>query len=81
MRKHQRTVRIEFTRWGMELTIMELVIRLVAGDVFLRVPMVGQLVWNQCGLSVDRWTERRRGSVWADVKDEASLASNTVFRY
>ena len=56
-------MRIEFTNWGMELTIMDLVIRLVAGDVFLRVPMVGQLTWNQCGLSVDRWADAKDDSV------------------
>ncbi|MDN3520823.1 hypothetical protein [Halomonas ramblicola] len=52
-------MRIEFTRRGMELTIMGLVVRLVAGDVFLRVPMVGLLAWNQCGLFMDRWADAK----------------------
>ncbi|GHE22828.1 hypothetical protein GCM10017767_33490 [Halomonas urumqiensis] len=56
-------MRIELTRRGMELTIMGLKVRLVAGDVFLRVPMVGQLAWNQCGLSMDRWADSKHDPV------------------
>ncbi|WP_146612976.1 hypothetical protein [Halomonas sp. SL1] len=56
-------MRIELTRWGMELAIMGLIVRLVAGDVFLRVPMVGLLAWNQCGLSLDRWSDAKHEPV------------------
>lgn len=43
--------------------IMGLIVRLVAGDVFLRVPMVGLLAWNQCGLSLDRWADAKHDPV------------------
>lgn len=52
-------MRIEFTCWGTELAIMGL----VAGDVFLRVPIVGLLAWNQCGLSLDRWADAKHDPV------------------
>lgn len=50
-------MRIELVRWGVELEAMGLVIRLVQGDNFLRVPKVGQLAWNQCGLFADSWKD------------------------
>ncbi len=56
-------MRIEFTRWGMEFSIMGLIVRLVVGDVFLRVPMVGLLAWNQCGLTLDRWADAKHDPV------------------
>ncbi|SHL15351.1 hypothetical protein SAMN05192556_108116 [Halomonas caseinilytica] len=56
-------MRIEFTRWGMEFAIMGLIVRLVVGDVFLRVPMVGLLAWNQCGLTLDRWADAKHDPV------------------
>lgn len=56
-------MRIEFARWGIELAIMGLIVRLVAGDVFLRMPMVGLLAWNQCGLSPDRWADAKHERV------------------
>lgn len=52
-------MRIEFTFWDIELAIKGLIIRLVAGDVFLRMPMVGLLAWNQCGLSLRRWADAK----------------------
>jgi hypothetical protein len=56
-------MRIVFTRWGIELAIMGLIVRLVAGDVFLRVPMVGLLAWNQCGLFLDSWADAKHEPV------------------
>ncbi|ATJ82024.1 hypothetical protein ACFPTY_03485 [Halomonas beimenensis] len=50
-------MRIELVRWGMELEVARLYIRLVYGDVFVRIPRLGQLAWNQCGLYLDAWKD------------------------
>lgn len=62
-KREVEAMRIEFVRWGIELESMGLLIRLVPGDVFLRVPLVRQLAWNQCGLFVDHWEDAKRDPV------------------
>ena len=48
---------LKLERWGIEVGIGGIIIRLVLGDVFIRVPMVGQLTWNSMGLSKDKWSD------------------------
>ena len=40
--------------WGLGLKIGDLVIHLFLGDLYLRIPKVGELAWNQLGLFIDR---------------------------
>ncbi|MDI5985306.1 hypothetical protein QLQ85_10925 [Halomonas sp. M4R5S39] len=56
-------MRLQLERRGIEAGIGSLIIRLVSGDVFIRVPMVGQVAWNQCGLSLDRWADAKHDPV------------------
>jgi|TARA_R110000851_G_scaffold176026_1_gene322564 hypothetical protein len=41
--------------WGLGLKIGDLVIHLFLGDLYLRIPKVGELAWNQLGLFIDRY--------------------------
>jgi hypothetical protein len=40
--------------WGMGVAIMGLVIHLYWGDVYIRLPWVGELAWNSTGLHMNR---------------------------
>ncbi|SDK73361.1 hypothetical protein [Billgrantia gudaonensis] len=54
---------LKLERSGIEVGVSSLIIRLVSGDVFIRVPMVGQMAWNQCGLFLDRWADAKHDPV------------------
>lgn len=54
---------LKLERSGIEVGVSGLIIRLVSGDVFIRVPMVGQMAWNQCGLFLDRWADAKHDPV------------------
>lgn len=45
--------------WGVGLKVGGLVIDLYLGDVYVRVPRVGELAWNQLGLCVDRYPKKK----------------------
>lgn len=47
-------MRIEFVRWGVVFVLGNFEASLVLGDLFIRVPRVGQLAWNQVGFFADR---------------------------
>lgn len=48
---------IKLERWGIDVGVSGLVIRLVLGDVFIRIPLVGAVAWNTHSLAVDRWKD------------------------
>lgn len=56
-------MRIELVRWGVELEVARLYIRLVYGDLFVRIPWIGQLAWNHCGLYLDGWKDVARDPI------------------
>ena len=45
---------IKFGRWGVGLMVGGFVVDLFLGNVYVRVPGVGELAWNQSGFYVDR---------------------------
>lgn len=48
---------------GIDVRIGGIIIRLVLGDVFIRVPMVGQLAWNSIDFSMDKWSDAKHDAV------------------
>ncbi|SDL08061.1 hypothetical protein SAMN05192555_102352 [Franzmannia pantelleriensis] len=54
---------LKLERWGIEFGVGSVIIRLVTGDVFIRVPMVGQLAWNPVSFSMDRWAYAKHDPV------------------
>lgn len=56
-------MRLKLERWGIEVGIGGIIIRLVLGDVFIRVPMVGLLAWNSFGFYMDKWSEAKHDVV------------------
>jgi hypothetical protein len=52
-------MQIRLEAWGMDLRVGAGVARLVAGDILLRVPRVGQIAWNHTGIYAERL---RKGS-------------------
>lgn len=54
---------LKLERWGVEVNAGNLTIRLVSGDFFIRVPMIGQVAWNSTGLYMDRWADAKHDPV------------------
>lgn len=48
---------IKLERWGIEVGVSGLLIRLVINDVFIRIPLVGVVAWNPHALCFDRWKD------------------------
>ncbi|WGI26592.1 hypothetical protein QEN58_05910 [Halomonas alkaliantarctica] len=48
---------------GIDVRICGIIIRLVINDVFIRVPMVGQLAWNPIDFSMDKWSVVKHDAV------------------
>jgi hypothetical protein len=47
-------MRLKVGRWGIGMVLGGVVVDLFLGDVFVRVPGVGELAWNQTGFYLDR---------------------------
>ncbi|TFH87935.1 hypothetical protein EQG41_03180 [Billgrantia azerbaijanica] len=54
---------LKLERWGIDVGMGNCVVRLVSGDVFIRIPKLGQMAWNQFGLAVDRWEDAKHDPV------------------
>lgn len=54
---------LKLERRGIEVRLCSLIVRLVIGDVFIRVPIIGQVAWNSEGLFMDRWTDAKHDPV------------------
>lgn len=54
---------LKLERWGIEVGAGSLIVRLVIGDVFIRVPMIGQVAWNHVGFFMDGWTDAKHDPV------------------
>ena len=54
---------LKLERWGIEVSIGGVIIRLVIGDVFIRVPMVGVVAWNHYALCFDRWEDVKKDPI------------------
>ena len=48
---------------GIDVRVCGIIIRLVINDVFIRVPMVGQLAWNPIDFSMDKWSDAKHDPV------------------
>lgn len=62
-------MRISFARWGFGVEVGGFTLELYLGDVYIKVPSVGELAWNQTGFYVDR-VRRPSGS----PKDQPEIA-------
>lgn len=56
-------MQLKLERWGIDADVGSFIVRLVAGDVFIRVPLVGQVALNSVGLFFDRWEDAKRDPV------------------
>ena len=45
---------MKLERWGVDIRAGSCILRLVAGDIFIRLPGVGQIAWNATGFYADR---------------------------
>ncbi|WP_336275284.1 hypothetical protein [Vreelandella indica] len=54
---------IKIERWGIDVGVSGLIIRLVLGDVFIRIPLVGVVAWNHHSLSFDRWEDVKKDPI------------------
>lgn len=52
-------MRVTLGRWGMGVTVGGFVADLFAGDVYLKVPKLGELAWNCTGFHIDRAAGQR----------------------
>lgn len=43
-------------RWGIDFRLGSLVIHIFLGDLYLKVPKVGELAWNSTGFFLDKGT-------------------------
>ena len=46
--------------WGIGFKSKHLVIRLVLGDLYLKMPFIGECAWNSVGFCFDRWTWEKK---------------------
>jgi len=42
-------------RWGMGFRVGGMIAHLYRGDVYLRLPLFGELAWNSTGLHIERF--------------------------
>ncbi len=54
---------LKLERRGIEARVCSIIVRLVIGDVFIRVPIIGQVAWNSEGLFMDRWADAKHDPV------------------
>mgnify|MGYP001204030822 FL=1 len=47
-------MRVSIEAWGLSMELFGLVTHLYPGDVYFRVPWIGELAWNSTGLHVNR---------------------------
>ncbi len=48
------TMKVRVERYGMGLAVGGFVVEVFLGDIYLKVPRVGELAWNSVGFFVDR---------------------------
>ena len=48
-------------KWGVGLEVGRLVINLFLGDIYLRVPMIGEFSYSSAGMYLDCWKGSKKG--------------------
>lgn len=47
-------MKVSFARWGFGLELGGFVLDIFLGDVYIKIPSVGELAWNLTGFYMDR---------------------------
>ncbi|RCX07061.1 hypothetical protein [Marinomonas foliarum] len=54
-------MKLTIDRWGVGLEIGSLIINLFVGDVYVRIPNVGELAYSSAGFYLDHWRDPKKG--------------------
>lgn len=48
---------IKLERWGIDVGVCDLIVRLVLHDVYIRIPLAGELAWNPVDFTLESWKD------------------------